>query len=44
MLKRTYYIPIVEIIDMRGGFPLMAIAGSKMTPVGNAPARRAPAF
>ena len=44
MLKRTYYIPTVEIIDMRGGFPLMVIAGSKMTPVGGAPERREKAF
>jgi hypothetical protein len=29
MQKRTYYIPTIEVIDMRGGFPLMAIATSK---------------
>jgi len=28
-MKKTYYIPTIDVIDMRGEYPLMAIAGSK---------------
>ncbi len=42
MTKKKYEVPVMEIISMGGGYPLMAIAGSKdYSPL---PERRPPAF
>ena len=46
MTKKKYEVPAMEIISMEGGYPLMALAGSKdFGPgYGGAPERRPPMF
>ena len=45
MTKKKYEVPAMEIISMEGGYPLMALAGSKdYGPVSGLPERRVPAF
>lgn len=43
MTKKKYEVPAMEIISMEGGYPLMALAGSKDYGP-SLPERRPPAF
>jgi len=41
--KKKYEVPATEVISMEGGYPLMALAGSKNYGPG-LPERRSPVF
>lgn len=43
MEKKTYYIPMMEIADVRGLYPMALPSGSRAEP-GHAPQRRDPVF